>query len=283
MPQRKRNSWPRLAIILILGLGTFPFSLAQANMPSSTYSETLAELKAWNSDGDDDALSALFALGDLRTPDLVAASHQSNPDIAAAASLVLELLGSPECGGEVAIEDRRTAISCGHALTEADFHRLERLLRPRDCEKNRSCTYKDAPAIDDSLIYALILDGSARSESLLRRAHQLEQACGEGEQIEGELLGQAESMTASAKGLGRDLRLEPANFEGAIRASAFFLSPEYRERSEIKLLARNSKNDRMLFMVSYTCGMLCGRGCYVVLQKSGSAWQYAIIRMAWIS
>jgi hypothetical protein len=39
----------------------------------------------------------------------------------------------------------------------------------------------------------------------------------------------------------------------------------------------------MLVEVSYSCGKSCGRGYLVVLRKEGTAWQYALIRMAWIT
>jgi hypothetical protein len=83
--------------------------------------------------------------------------------------------------------------------------------------------------------------------------------------------------------IGHDLKIEPDHVEQSIRRSAFFLPLEHRKNSSVTVLARNSTDNRMLVEVSYSCGKSCGRGYLVVLQKDGPVWQYALIRMAWIT
>lgn len=90
-------------------------------------------------------------------------------------------------------------------------------------------------------------------------------------------------LISDAKAIGHDLKIEPDTLEASVRHSAFFMPEEYRKEASVELLARNSTDSRLLLEVSYRCGMLCGRGYYVVLRRDGAVWQYAVIRMAWIS
>lgn len=108
-------------------------------------------------------------------------------------------------------------------------------------------------------------------------------ACTEASTITAEILLEADSLIADAKRTGHKLRFEPASMESVIRASPFFLPRDYRKDSSVELIAYSRKGDRVLLQVSYHCGPLCGKGYYVVLRKDGTTWQYALIRMAWIS
>jgi len=170
--------------------------------------------------------------------------------------------------------------SCTANLTSADFERIERWLAQRRSGNGYKCGDEEEPAIDDALVYALILDGSPRSQSILSKMLALERSCKGTDTIAGETLEQAQELVALAKEVGHDLRLEPG-IDKSVRASAFFLPAEYRNDSKVELLFRT--DNRILLDVSYNCGRLCGRGYYVVLRKEGSVWQYAVIRMAWIS
>src|SRR5262249_43359650 len=128
----------------------------------------------------------------------------------------------------------------------------------------------------------LILHGSPRSKSILDRMLEIERACA-WDNILGEPLEQAESLIVGAKELGHNLKFEPDTLENVIRASAFFIRPEYRKESRVKVIAQNKIGNRILMEISYMCGLLCGRGYRIVLRKDGYSWQYALVSMAWIS
>lgn len=144
--------------------------------------------------------------------------------------------------------------------------------------------YEPLTPLDDSVVYALILDGSPRSRSILNHMDAIENACGvDHDTIIGEILEQAQSVIAAAKRSARNLKFEPDTFESVVRSSAFFLRSKYRKDSQIEVIAHNIANDRILLEVSYRCGRLCGSRYYVVLQKDGTVWRYASIGIAWIS
>lgn len=254
--------------------------------PSSTYSDTIRLLKKWIDTNENEQMAHLFAIGDLRALDLLTACRNEEEEIASVAFFTLQLLGVDDgtCS-RAQLQKRGTLmLSSPPDVTDADFSTIDRWLAKRWRAKGYTCrNEKDEPFIDEALIYALILDGSNRSKSALKRLLAFEKTCEGSETVLAEALQDASSVTAAARARTRNVQVAADTLENSIRASAFFLPTEYRDESDVQLLARNSKDDRILLEVSYRCGRLCGRGYYVVLRKNGAAWQYAIIRMIWIS
>jgi len=263
----------------------------QSGSNSETYGDTLAMIKAWHETGESDELGRLFAIGDLRTPDLLVACNDADEEIASLAFLTLQLLGKSEClpcGDTISRTHNDVPFICGANIADADFNRIERWLVKKKNGNGYECApegeYEPLTPLDNSLVYALILDGSPRSRLILKRMLAIEEACvAEGTTIIGEILSQTESLIAAAKESGRNLTFEPDTLEGVIRSAAFFLPSEYRKDSQIEVIAHNTANDRILLEISYRCGRLCGSGYYVVFQKDGTVWRYASIGMAWIS
>lgn len=259
---------------------------------SETYNDTLRMIKAWRETEENPELARLFAVGDLRTSDLSAACNDADEEIASTAFLTLQLLGKPEClpCGDTISEKHKGGLAfvCGTSLTETDFKRIELWLAKKHTSNGYECgaedEYEPLTPMDDSVVYALILDGSPRSKLILKRMLAIERACVVGgTTIIGEVLSQAKSLIVAAKGAGSNLKFESDTLEGVVRSSAFFLPSKYRKGSEIEVIAHNKGDDRILLEVSYRCGRLCGSGYWVVLRKEGTVWQYAVVGMAWIS
>jgi hypothetical protein len=265
-------------------------SLAEQAAPiSETYSDTLRMLKAWVDSDETEDFARLSADADTRAPDLMAACRSGGEEIAGAAFQTLQFLGKSECEScaDLFSNKHKTALVCGPDLTERDFERVERWWAKRQTRNGFKCgkDYEPLTPLDDSVIYALILDGSPRSQSLLNGMHRLEKTCVAADEttILGEILEHAQAHVLVAKGIGNTLRIEPQVSEASIRAAAFWLPREYQQKSKVEVLAHNRTGDRILFQVSYYCGPLCGSGYYVVLRKDGLTWRYAVIKMAWIS
>jgi hypothetical protein len=263
----------------------------QSGSNSETYSDTLAMIKAGRETEGSDELGRLFAIGDLRTSDLLVACNDTDEEIASLAFLALQLLGKSECvpcGDTVSRKHNDVPLVCGANIADADFNRIERWLAKKKNGNGYECApegeYEPLTPLQDSVLYALILDGSPRSRSILNHMDAIENACGvDHSTIIGGILEQAQSLIAAAKRSARNLKFEPNTLESAVRSSAFFLPSKYRKDNQIEVIARNIANDRILLEVSYRCGRLCGSGYYVVLQKDGTVWRYASIGMAWIS
>lgn len=267
---------------------------AVAQQPSSiseTYNDTLKMIKAWLETEEDDEFGRLFAIGEERISDLEAACHSGDDEIVSAAFQILHLLGKSEaesCVEAIAQKHEGLPLLCSANIDDACFKHVEEWLAKKrtpngyDCREDYDSDLAIMP-IDDSLIYALILDDSPRSTAALDSLVSFEKACKEEDTIIGELLGEAHSLSVETKEIAHGLKFEPATLENAIRASAFFLPPEYRKDSEIDVVAHNKTGDRILLDVSYICGRLCGRWYYVVLRKDGTAWKYAAITMVRIS
>lgn len=248
-------------------------------------------VKAWRETEESDELGRLFAIGDLRTSDLLAVCNSADEEIASLAFLALQLLGKSECllcGDTISRKHNDVPFVCGTNIAHADFNRLERWLAKKKNGNGYECApegeYEPLTPLDDSVVYALILDGSTNSRSILNHMDAIESACGvDHSTIIGGILGQAQSLIAAAKRSARNLEFERDSLESVVRSSAFFLPSKYRKDSQIEVVAHNAANDRILLEVSYRCGRLCGSGYYVVLQKDGTVWRYASIGMAWIS
>jgi hypothetical protein len=255
---------------------------------SETYDDTIRTIKKWTESDENDDLARLFAIGDVRTGDLLAACHDSDEEIAGAAFGALQLLGKPECepcAESVSQTHGGLAFACS-AMGDADFQHIETWMAKKHTGTGYECgeDYEPLMPMGDSVVYALILDGSSRSMSLLDDMLGLEKACvPDGETIFGEVLEQAQSLIVAARKAGHNLRVEPDKLKNSIRDSAFFLPRKYRRDSEVEVIARNKARNRILLEVSYRCGRLCGRGYFVILRKDGADWHYAVIRMAWIS
>jgi hypothetical protein len=256
---------------------------------SATYNDTLRAIKQWVESEENHDLARLLAIGNIRTPDLVAACHSSDHEIAGAAFGALQLLGKPECEPCADSESQihgGLAVVCSANTSEADFQRIEQWLAKKRTGTGYECgeEYEPLTPMDDSVVYALILDGSPRAQSALDDMVGIEKACvTDATTIIGEILERAQSLIGAAKRAGHNLRVEPDKLRHSIRASAFFLPQKYREGSEVKVITRSRARNRILLEVSYRCGNLCGKGYYVVLRKDGADWHYALIRMAWIS
>jgi hypothetical protein len=263
----------------------------QSGSTSETYSDTLAMVKAWRETEENKELGRLFAIGDLRAADLLVVCNDADEEIASSAFLVLQLLGKSECvpcGETISPKHKDVPFVCGDNIADADFNRVETWLAKKHKGNGYDCgeedEYEPLTPLDDSLAYALILDGSPRSMSILKSMLAIEKACvAEGTTILGEVVSQAQSLIAAAKENAHNLHFEPSTLEEVVRSSAFFLPSEYRKDSRIEVVAHNKAEDRLLLEVSYVCGRLCGSGYYVVLQKDGTVWRYASIGMAWIS
>jgi len=262
----------------------------QSGSNSETYRDTLAMIKAWRETEESGELGRLFAIGDLRTSDLLVACNDADEEIASLAFLALQLLGKSECvpcGDTVSRKHNEVPFVCGASIADADFNRIERWLARKKNGNRYECApegeYEPLTPLDDSVVYALILDGSPRSRLTLKRMRAIEKACGAEDTIIGDIVKHAPSLIVAAKETAHNLELDSRKLEETIRASAFFLPPEYRKDSHVELIARNKAGDRILLEASYHCGRLCGSGYYVVLRKDGTVWQYDVIGMAWIS
>lgn len=258
---------------------------------SETYNDTLKMIKAWIETDEDAEVARLFMVGDDRTPDLMAACHSGDDQIISVAFLVLRLLGKSEaesCAEAIVQKHKGLPLICAANIDDTCINRIDKWLAKKrtpggyDCRENDDDDLLPMP-IDDSLIYALVLDGSPSSRSALDGLVAFEKACkGEGTII-GELLDRAPSLIVEAKEIAHGLKFEPATMENAIRASTFFLPPEYRKEAKLEVVAHNKTGDRILFDVGYTCGLLCGRWYYVVLRKESTVWKYDVITMVRIS
>jgi hypothetical protein len=255
----------------------------QSGSISKTYDDTVRMLKTWTDSKKNADFARLFAKGNARSSDLLVACRSKDDEIASGAFVTLQLLGAPglrRCADSMERRSGVLLLSSRANLTNAEFKRIDHWLAMQRTLNGYRCPDGDSPGIDDALVYALILDGSALSKSVLSKMLVIEKFCVGAETVAGEDLEQADSLIASAKEIGHDLKIEP-DIRDAIRASAFFLPVEYRKDSEVELLART--DDRILLEVSYSRGPRCGRGYYVALRKDGPVWQYAVIRMWWIA
>lgn len=271
-----------------------PSAQAPAQQPASiseTYNDTLKMIKAWLDTGEDDEFGRLFAIGDERTSDLKAACQSGSDEVISAAFLVLHLLGKSEaesCVEAISQKHKGLPLTCSVGIDDACFTHIEEWLAKKQTSSGYDCREDDDDdllpmPIDDSLIYALILEDSLRSRSAIDGLVAFEKACKEEDTIIGELLDQAQSLILETKEVAHGLKLEPATLQNVIRSSAFFLPPEYRKDSEVDVVARNKTGDRILLDVSYVCGRLCGRWYYVVLRKDGTVWKYTAITMVRIA
>jgi hypothetical protein len=252
---------------------------------SHSYDETVGMLKDWLRSEGNSRLVPLFAFGDSRSSDLLNACRIEDDETANGAFMTLQLLGSPDCqpcADSFSEKHGRPLLACSTNIAP-DFQRIDRWWAGAHTQKGFRCGKDEGWRIDDALVYALILDGSPRSLSVLNRTLALEKACAEYKTIEQETLERAPALIREAKEVGHDLKIEADHVEQPIRRAAFFLPREQRKNSKVTVLARNNSDTRMLVEVSYSCGKSCGRGYLVVLRKEGTAWQYALIRMAWIT
>jgi len=259
------------------------------SVTSSTYPQTLQTLSKWDGMGDDESadLATFFANGEGLAPDLLEACATSDEDIGPKAYLLLLLIGSDstrECANRLHQEDPPAMLLTADHFSEADFGRLEHLFRPRACEDSGKCKEEDMPLIDESIVYGLVLDGSARAEKLLTRRSKLAKSSNSSDMLPFEVASHADALVAEARHAAHGLKPVPTSFEDVLRQSLFFLKSDVRQTAEIKPLARNIQDSRMLIAVSYTCGILCGSGYYIVLKKNDEgSWDYVLIVRAWIS
>jgi hypothetical protein len=264
-----------------------PEMIRVSSARSASYDETLGMLKDWLHSEGNHQLVPLFAFGDSRSSDLLSACRTESDETANGAFMTLQLLGSRNCqpcADSFSEKHGRPLLACTTRLEDdGGFQRIDRWLATSRTPNGYRCGKEEGWRIDDALVYALILEGSSRSLGLLNRTLALERACAGYRTIERETLERAPALMREAKDIGHDLKIESEGVEQPIRRSAFFLPREHRKTSKVTVLARNNSDNRMLVEVSYACGKACGRGYLVVLQREGAVWQYALIRMAWIT
>ena len=269
---------------VLLSLLTFSSSVsAQTAQPSATYGKTLKLLQTWLDSEKNTDLARLFAMGDARASDFRIVCRGADEKIASAAFYVLQLLGKSECvdcGNSISRKHKGISFACESNLADRDFKRIEELVDAKRRPAGYDCGDIPDP-LDTSLVYALVLDGSPRSRLVLRRMLAFAEACTGGYLVD--ILKEAPSLFEDAERMGHNLKFETGSLESVVRASAFFLPAERRKDSGVDVIAYNNAGDRLLLEVSYTCGLLCGRGYHVVLRKDGPTWQYALVRMTWIS
>jgi len=252
-----------------------------------TYS-TLRSIKKWVESEETDDLVPLLKAGDIKPHDLLAACHSPDNEIAWAAFLTLQLLGKSECepcAASISQLDTSPPMLCSANSREADYQRIEMWLAKKRTGAGYECgeDFEPLTPMDDSVIYALILDGSPRSRSILDNMLVVEKTCTKEVSIHGEVLEEATALIVAAQKGGHNLKIEPDKLGNSLRASAFFLPQEYRRDSDVEVIFENNAHDRVLLEMSYRCGNLCGRTYYVVLRKDGDDWHYDLIRMASIS
>lgn len=143
------------------------------------------------------------------------------------------------CEKSISRKHRGFAFACKSNLADEDFKRIEVLLDEKRTKTGYACGDDSEPSIppDDLLAYALVLDGSPRSRSVLRRMLAFEEACTGGYIVE--IFKEAQSLIEDAKSIGHNLRFEPDNLQSVVRASAFFLPVEYRKDSRVQIIAYN--------------------------------------------
>jgi hypothetical protein len=154
----------------------------QPGTNSETYGDTLGMIKAWRETEESPELGRLFAVGDLRTSDLLAACNNPDEEIASTAFLTLQLLGKPEClpcGDTISQKHDGLPFVCGAGIVDADFTRIERWVAKKQTGNGYECgdEYEPLTPLDDSVVYALILDASPRSRLILKRMLAIEKAC----------------------------------------------------------------------------------------------------------
>lgn len=247
-------------------------------------SSTVTLLKRW--DGDADAtLSTLFATGLSRELELAEVCHGEDQELHAKAYFVLLLIGSTataDCAHNLSVEGQPSILLTGDVLTEADLDRVNKLVVD-SCERNQDCKKDDCPEVDESLGYALMLNGSNRALTLAKRIAALFKTCHGEDLMAAEPFLKPESMR-NAPSNTRNLQLDAANFAMVMKQSAFFVPEDWQKAVSVKLLARNEEGGRMLLEISYRCGMRCGSGYYVVLKKNAAGnWDYVLVSRAWIS
>ena len=243
---------------------------------SRTYASTIGTLKAWINSGGEADLARLFAGGEARTQDLIAACQSSDDNVAVAAYQVLDFLGARGLGTcATSLERRHGGLldPSGTSLSDADIDKVDRWLAEKRSEGRFSCEDSGGSDIDDALVYSLILNGSPLSVSVLARMKSYGERCLGGDKAF--LVADADALIDSAKKIGHNLRIGPDIGE-SIRAFAFFLPFDSRKNSEVDAIARNDR--RILLSVRYSAGFMGGGIYYVVLRKDGPLWQYAVIR-----
>ena len=245
-------------------------------------------IKKWLDSEEDDDLRRLLALGDVKTRELAAACGSSEDDVGTAAFLALQLLGKSECepcAASVSQSRGGVALACSADIGEKDYERIESWVAKKRTSTGYECgeEYDPFAPMDDSVVYALILDGSSRSQAILENMLQAEKVCATGSTILAGTLEQAQPLIGDARKLGHNIKVVGEGWEDSVRHSAFFLPEQYRQDSKVEVVCRNLARDRILLEVSYRCGNLCGSGYYVVLRRDGADWHYALVRMAWIS
>ena len=261
----------------------------QLSPASTTYDDTLHLLKvclhADSSDASDHAEAILLKEGCTRASDLLAACAGKDVETQFLAFFYLCFLnvgGVERCGK---LLERRYGILYAGAtgLSDLDLDRIDRWLTQKRTPNGYNCDVCKRvfpEPIDDALVYALMLNGSPRSKTILKGIREFAASCvraGLGlAAIEG-----ADSLIAPAGEIGHDLRIEPDIGE-AVRASAFFLPEESREPSKNMVQVLSRSNNRILLKITYRAGFMGGGIYYVALAKDGSVWQYAFItkRMA---
>ena len=288
-------AWPSRLVFFFVMVCCASYSIAQnpegptSTTPRSrTYGNTEKLMRRWIDSEKSSDFAQLLETTKNRTNDLVSACHSTDDEIAASALRILQFQGKNECSAcwdQISGKQGTAPIVCSPHLSELEFQRVEHWMATKHNGTHYQCNDDVEPldSLNDSVIYALILEGSSRSRSILDDMRAMEKECASGDTILGEVLERAPEMIETAKSLGHNLDVAPDKLAATIRATAFFLPMGFRKASRVKLITRDADGKRILLEVSYTCGRLCGQGYHVILRQDGNDWHYALITMAWIS
>jgi hypothetical protein len=256
--------------------------------PSPAYSDTVRKLKDWVehccSDADDQRFGWLFAESDFNKGELLKACGYQEEDVSEKAFKLLQVIGGEEfsdCLQKVRQRSRSYLVGAAGALNDDDFIRFKKALAPRLCETTKNCQDEQLPEVSDSSVYALILDGTDKAQALLRRVYALRASGMEALGAAPDTLNEAMSLVPVARQASDQLGSLPD--VNSVLATAFYIAPEHRKNAVVKFLAHSRDSNRMLLRVSYVCGMLCGQGYVIVLERRGEQWSYAFIALEWIS
>ena len=111
------------------------------------------------------------AIGDVRTEDLVAACHSSAKRLPARPSVLSNDLENPSANRVESASQMHGGIvvACSANISEADFQRIELWLAKKRTGTGYECggEYEPLTPVDDSVVCALILDGSFRWRSVM--------------------------------------------------------------------------------------------------------------------
>ena len=243
--------------------------MASSGQTPRTYQNTrklLSEMESVRSDSD--RLAMLFKIGDRRIADLIKALDSPDPDVSVRAQTVIRYL--PNIEGMKALHEWygkqrggfKVAGPIPLPLNDWDYEVINANFvgRPSRLWGGRGVEY----------IYALALDDSKRSETLLdeliRSAGPIDEA---------DVVGYA--IRRVQQGQPRKALSDDPNLAKLVLDNAFFVSPLDRKCTSSRLLALNGGNDKALVEVHINRGSLAEEWYHVIISKRGQEWRFSAI------